>query len=37
MTRNYVLSHHGFEGYGCGFCQVGVPCESKIPGPEEGK
>ncbi len=37
MTRNYVLSHHGFEGYGCGFCQVGVPCESRIPGPEEGK
>jgi hypothetical protein len=37
MTRNYVLSHHGFEGYGCGFCQAGVPCESKIPGPEEGK
>ncbi|NWF56918.1 MAG: epoxyqueuosine reductase [Syntrophaceae bacterium] len=37
MTRNYVLSHHGFEGYGCGFCQAGVPCESRIPGPEEGK
>jgi ferredoxin len=37
MTRNYVLSHHGFEGYGCGFCQAGVPCESKIPGPEDGK
>jgi epoxyqueuosine reductase len=37
MTHNYVLSHHGFEGYGCGFCQVGIPCESRIPGPEDGK
>ena len=37
MSQNYVLSHHGFEGYGCGFCQVGIPCESKIPLVEEGK
>jgi len=37
MTRTYVTSNFGFEGYGCGFCQTGVPCESKIPGPEEGK
>jgi epoxyqueuosine reductase QueG len=36
-TRTYVTSNFGFEGYGCGFCQTGVPCESKIPGPEEGK
>ncbi len=31
MTRKYVPEHFGFEGYGCGFCQTGVPCESKIP------
>jgi epoxyqueuosine reductase len=31
MTRKYVPEHYGFEGYGCGFCQTGVPCESKIP------
>ncbi len=30
-TRKYVRSHYGFEGYGCGLCQVAVPCESKIP------
>ncbi len=30
-TANYVKTHFGFEGYGCGFCQVGVPCESRIP------
>ena len=29
--KEYVTSHYGFEGYGCGFCQVGVPCESGIP------
>jgi epoxyqueuosine reductase QueG len=31
VTANYVTSHFGFEGYGCGFCQSGVPCESRIP------
>ncbi len=31
VTREYVQSHFGFEGYGCGFCQTGVPCESGIP------
>ena len=31
VTRTYVTSHFGFEGYGCGFCQSGVPCESRIP------
>ena len=31
MTRQYVKRHYGFEGYGCGFCQTGVPCESGIP------
>jgi hypothetical protein len=30
-TRVYVRSHYNFEGYGCGLCQTGVPCESKIP------
>jgi len=31
MTREYVSRHYGFEGYGCGFCQTDVPCESGIP------
>ncbi|HUS77242.1 MAG TPA: epoxyqueuosine reductase [Patescibacteria group bacterium] len=31
MTREYVPSHYGFDGYGCGFCQTAVPCESNIP------
>jgi len=30
-TRAYVTENYGFEGYGCGLCQVGVPCESGIP------
>jgi len=30
-TRDYVRSHYNFEGYGCGLCQTGVPCESEIP------
>jgi epoxyqueuosine reductase len=30
-TELYIKSHFGFEGYGCGLCQTGVPCESKIP------
>jgi epoxyqueuosine reductase QueG len=30
-TRTYVQEHYGFEGYGCGLCQIGVPCESGIP------
>lgn len=30
-TVDYVKSHYGFDGYGCGLCQTGVPCESKIP------
>jgi epoxyqueuosine reductase QueG len=30
-TSDYVRSHYGFKGYGCGLCQTGVPCESKIP------
>jgi len=31
VTRQYVNSTFHFDGYGCGFCQVGVPCESGIP------
>ena len=31
MTRQYVPRHYGFDGYGCGFCQTGVPCESVNP------
>ena len=34
-TRKYVESQYGFEGYGCGLCQTGVPCESKIPTKED--
>ncbi len=30
-TSEYVISNFGFKGYGCGHCQTGVPCESKIP------
>jgi epoxyqueuosine reductase QueG len=30
-TSTYVETHYGFAGYGCGLCQTGVPCESKIP------
>jgi epoxyqueuosine reductase QueG len=34
--REYVRSEFGFEGYGCGLCQTGVPCESGIPLPADG-
>lgn len=27
----YVKETYKFEGYGCGLCQVGVPCEAGIP------
>jgi hypothetical protein len=30
-AREYVRETYKFEGYGCGLCQVGVPCESGIP------
>jgi epoxyqueuosine reductase len=30
-TKAYVKSQFGFEGYACGLCQTGVPCESGIP------
>ncbi|PLX42849.1 MAG: 4Fe-4S ferredoxin [Deltaproteobacteria bacterium] len=31
MTWQYVERAHHFKGYGCGLCQTGVPCESRIP------
>jgi epoxyqueuosine reductase len=31
VTADYVKSSYGFDGFGCGLCQTGVPCESKIP------
>jgi epoxyqueuosine reductase len=30
-SRDFVTVTYCFEGYGCGLCQVGVPCESGIP------
>jgi epoxyqueuosine reductase QueG len=30
-THAFVEEHYHFKGYGCGLCQVGVPCESRIP------
>ena len=27
----YVKEKYGLEGYGCGLCQTGVPCENGIP------
>jgi epoxyqueuosine reductase len=35
VTRDYVTTEYGFEGYGCGLCQTKVPCESKIPGKKD--
>ena len=32
VVTEYVKTHYGFDGYGCGLCQTGVPCESRIPG-----
>ena len=31
VTAPYVTATWQFDGYGCGFCQVGVPCEKRIP------
>ena len=30
-AREHVKKTYKFEGYGCGLCQVGVPCEAGIP------
>ncbi len=29
--KEYVKKTYNYEGYGCGLCQVGVPCETRIP------
>lgn len=36
-TAPYVRQSWGFDGYGCGLCQVGVPCESGIPERKPGR
>jgi epoxyqueuosine reductase QueG len=30
-SSEYVKETYRFDGYGCGLCQVGVPCETGIP------
>lgn len=35
VSEEYVKAHYGFDGYGCGLCQTGVPCESGIPQVED--
>jgi epoxyqueuosine reductase len=30
-SREYVKTRYRFEGYGCGWCQVGVSCQSMMP------
>ncbi|UCF03367.1 MAG: epoxyqueuosine reductase [Deltaproteobacteria bacterium] len=36
-ARSYVRKKYGLENkVGCGLCQVGIPCESRIPTPAEG-
>ena len=37
VTEEYVKAHYGFDGYGCGLCQTGVPCESKVPLPPDSQ
>ncbi|MFC1815196.1 epoxyqueuosine reductase [Thermodesulfobacteriota bacterium] len=32
---DYIKTHYGFEGKGCGLCQTAVPCESKIPSQQD--
>ncbi|MDP6365049.1 MAG: epoxyqueuosine reductase [Nitrospinota bacterium] len=33
----HVKEAYGFEGYGCGLCQTGTPCESGIPKSLKGR
>jgi epoxyqueuosine reductase len=35
VSEEYVKARYGFDGYGCGLCQTGVPCESRIPLPAD--
>ena len=30
-TGEYVRDNYCLNGYGCGLCQTGVPCESRVP------
>ncbi|NLF84335.1 MAG: hypothetical protein GX568_10225, partial [Candidatus Gastranaerophilales bacterium] len=30
-TVPFIKEHYNIDGYGCGFCQTDVPCESSIP------
>jgi epoxyqueuosine reductase len=34
-ASEHVEKNFGFKGYGCGLCQTGVPCESKIPAKQD--
>ena len=31
VTTKYAKEVYNIDGYGCGFCQTGTPCESRIP------
>jgi len=31
VVEEFVKLNYGLKSYGCGLCQTGVPCESKIP------
>jgi len=35
VSSKAIQERFGFETSGCGLCQVGVPCEAKIPLPEQ--
>ncbi len=35
-TTPYLKEHWGLDGYACGLCQVGVPCEARIPAAPHG-
>lgn len=30
-SSEYIKKTYNYEGYGCGLCQIGVPCETRIP------
>lgn len=34
-AAEHARASYDFNGYGCGLCQTGVPCESKIPVPAD--
>jgi epoxyqueuosine reductase len=35
VSAKSIRSRFGFDTPGCGLCQTGVPCEAKIPSPDE--